>query len=167
MNRRIAVGLAALTLLAGCGNPGGTAPSAAPASAAPSSADPGQAYVSSVNELCDALLPKVLAVMHGGHSGTYPVRTFFAELPAHRRLLAQFDRDLARIPVPAAAGPAHRALTDYIAYANRIDAVRLQAADQGQAAFDALIRRQNATAFDDPTIAARSAAGFTDSCNAR
>jgi hypothetical protein len=171
MSCRIAAGLVALTLLAGCSSSNGTAPTAAPSSAAPSSAAPssaaGQAYVDSVNGLCDALLPKVLAVMQGGHSGTYPVTTFFAEFPAHRRLLVQFDRDLARIPVPPAAGPAHRALADYIAFANRIDAARLQAAHNGQAAFDALIRRQDATALDDPTIAARSAAGFADSCNAR
>lgn len=126
-----------------------------------------QTYLGAVNALCDALLPKVLAVMHGGHSGTYPVADFFAELPAHSTLLAAFDTDLAKISVPMQARTQAAALAAYIAFAKALDANRLSTAQQGQAAFDREITSEDATAANDPSIVARTAAGFSESCNAR
>ena len=41
--------------------------------------------------LCDALLPKVVAVTKGG-SLDIPLKDFFAQLPAHAKLRSYFDR---------------------------------------------------------------------------
>ena len=126
-----------------------------------------QDYLQAVNALCDALLPKVLAVIHGGHPGVYPVGEFFAELPAHAKLRSDFDAQLATIPVPPAAMPEAAAMADYIRFANQLDARRLAAAKHGQAAFDSETLADDASAPNDPSIAARTAAGFHQSCNAR
>lgn len=125
-----------------------------------------QQYVDAVNQLCDALLPKVIRVTHGG-SLDIPLKQFFKQLPAHQRLRDNFDRDLARIPVPPAAQSAATALDNYIKFANKLDAKRLAAARQGAAAYRREIHAETQSADDDPSIAARTAAGFHDSCNAR
>jgi hypothetical protein len=124
-------------------------------------------YVDAVNALCDDLLPKVLAVIHGGHPGTYPISEFLAELPAHSKLERDFDTQLARIPVPAAAASQSAALRAYIAYADNIDAKRLAAAKRSQAAFNREIRAENKEFPTDPVKAKRDDAGFDDSCSAR
>ena len=59
------------------------------------------------------------------------------------------------------------ALTAYIRFADALDAKRLAAAKLGQAGFDAEIRAENVSAVHDPSIAARTSAGFSQSCNAR
>jgi hypothetical protein len=55
----------------------------------------------------------------------------------------------------------------YIRFANDLDARRLRAARQGQASYDREIQAEMKSAVNDPRIAARTAAGFNDSCNAR
>jgi len=125
-----------------------------------------QQYVDAVNQLCDELLPKVIRVTNGG-SLDIPLKQFFKQLPAHQQLRDDFDRDLAKIPVPAAAQSAATALDNYIKFANKLDAKRLAAARQGAAAYGREIHAEMQSADDDPSIAARTAAGFHDSCNAR
>jgi hypothetical protein len=148
---------------------GATSPVASPSHAgAPSASDAHAAvqhYLDAVNALCDALLPKVIAVTNGG-SLDIPRKAFFAQLPAHARLLAGFDRHLAKIPVPPAAEAKAAAFAAYIRFANRLDARRLAAAKRGKAAYAKEIAAESGAA-DDPTIAARDAAGFNQSCNAR
>lgn len=119
-----------------------------------------------MNQLCDALLPKILKVTHGG-SLDIPLKQFFKQLPAHQRLRDDFDRDLAKIPVPPAAKQAAAALAEYIKFANELDARRLSAARKGPAAYQREIQAEMRSASGDPSIAARNAAGFSDSCNAR
>jgi hypothetical protein len=145
--------------------------SSAPASTAPSgttsttAADPAQAYLEAVNALCDALLPKIITVTHGG-SIDVPVREYLATWPAHKRLLDGFDAHLATIPVPAAAHAKAAALTAYVRFADRLDAARLAAAQKGQAAYAKEVQSESG-AGNDATIAALAAAGFNDSCTAR
>lgn len=170
MNDRTArrlVGTVALSAaLAGCSSsgssPAGTAPSGTASTAA---ADPVQVYLDAVNALCDALLPKVVAVTHGG-SIDVPVGEYLATWPAHKRLLDGFDTQVASIPVPAAAQGEAAALTAYVRFADRLDAARLAAAQKGRAAYAKEVRSESG-ADNDPTIAALTAAGFNDSCTAR
>lgn len=124
-----------------------------------------QAYLDAVNALCDALLPKVVAVTGGG-GFDIPRKEFFAQLAEHQRLRDDFDRDVAAIPVPPGATDEAAALAAYVAFANQLDARRLAAAQQGEAAYAKEIAAE-ADAASDPTITARTAAGFHDSCSAR
>jgi hypothetical protein len=124
-----------------------------------------QRYLDRVNALCDTLLPKVIRVTHGG-SIDVPARQYLRDWPAHRRVLAAFDASLASVPVPAAAAPAARAMRHYVSFADTLDSTRLEAAQRGQRAW----RREVAAEADvesAPSIAARNAAGFADSCDAR
>ena len=125
-----------------------------------------QAYVDAVNVLCDALLPKVVDVTNGG-SLDIPLKDFFEQLPAHSKLRSDFDRDLAQIPVPPAAQAKSDILKAYIDFANELDAKRLAAAKAGPAAYTTEIQAELKTAAGDPSITARNAAGFHDSCSAR
>jgi len=129
-------------------------------------ADVVRQYVDAVNALCDELLPKVVAVTNGG-SFDIPRRQFFAQLPEHQRLRDEFDRNLALIPVPPEARTEAASLDAYIRFADQLDARRLAAARAGPAAYEREIQRELRTAADDPSIAARTAAGFNESCNAR
>lgn len=165
----------AAALVAACGLVGGCSsaapePSSPNTGSAPASASAGgdavQTYLDAVNGLCDALLPKVIAVTNGG-SLDIPLKDFFEQLPAHSKLRSDFDADLAKIPVPPAAQTKADALTAYLAFANTLDAKRLAAAQAGQTAYAAEIRDELATAAGDPSIVARNAAGFHDSCSAR
>jgi hypothetical protein len=117
-------------------SPASTAPNGAASTAA---SDPARAYLDAVNALCDALLPKIVAVTHGG-SIDVPVRKYLATWPAHKRLLDGFDAHLATVPVPAA--------------------------QKGQAAYAKEVRSESGVE-NDPTIVALAAAGFNDSCTAR
>jgi hypothetical protein len=171
MGVRIAFVTAALAVVsAGCSSssshPAGETSAATPSGSSTRIVTAAQ-YVDAVNALCDDLLSKILKVIHGGHPGVYPVAEFMSELPAHSKLERDFDKQLARIPVPAAARSQSAALHAYIAYANKIDAERLKAARTSQKAFDKVIRAENKEAPNDPVIAARDAAGFNESCNAR
>lgn len=125
-----------------------------------------QSYLDAVNKLCDDLLPKVIAVTHGG-SFDIPLKDFFAQLPAHTKLRDDFDASLASIPVPTAARSNAAALAAYIRFANQLDAKRLAAAKQGATAYAKEIGAEKLSAANDPSIAARNAAGFHDSCDAR
>ena len=125
-----------------------------------------QAYLDAVNTLCDALLPKVMAVTNGGNLDI-PVQQYLAQLPAHTKLLSDFDSDLARVPVPPQATDKAAALSAYIRFADELDAKRLAAAKLGAAAYTKEIQAEQASAASDPTIIARNAAGFHDSCDAR
>jgi hypothetical protein len=148
--------------LAGC-----SAGTQRPAGASASSTDPAvQQYLNAVNALCDQLLPKVVALTRGG-SFDVPLGQFFRQLSAHQRLRDEFDHDLSLIPVPPAARPQAAALAAYIRFADELDAKRLHAARQGQAAYRREIERELRTAADDPSIAVRTDAGFHESCNAR
>jgi hypothetical protein len=142
------------------------ATSTVPAPPTPS-VDAVQHYLDQVNALCDALLPKVLTATHGGHDAPYPVREYFAEQPAHAKATDEFDVALGKIPAPPAAAGQQAALAAYIRFARRIDAARDAAAHRGQRAFDSEIRHERSVDLNSPTIAARDAAGFDDSCNAR
>lgn len=127
---------------------------------------PTQVYLDAVNKLCDALLPKVVALPSGGNLDI-PVTQYLAQLPAHAKLLADFDQALARIPVPPEAADKAAAFDAYLRFANQLDAHRQAAAKQGQVAYAKEIQSEQATAANDPSIAARNAAGFHDSCDAR
>jgi hypothetical protein len=163
----IVASLAAGSLLVACSS---SSSDAGGSSAGNPSVSPGavalQQYLDAVNQLCDGLLPKVIRVTNGG-SLDIPLKQFFKQLPAHQRLRGNFDRDLAKIPVPPAAKDAAAALADYLAFANQLDAKRLRAARKGPAAYRREIRSELRSAADDPSIAARNTAGFHDSCDAR
>jgi hypothetical protein len=118
-----------------------------------------------VNALCDALLPTIITVTHGGNIDV-PAREYLATWPAHKRLLDGFDAHVAAIPVPAAAQGKAAALTAYVRFADRLDAARLTAAHEGQAAYAKEVRSE-ADVENDPTIDALAAASFNDSCTAR
>ena len=169
--RRLACAVALSAALAGCSSsspsPAGAAPSSAASSSAASTAaaDPAQVYLAAVNALCDALLPKIVTVTHGGNIDV-PAREYLATWPAHKRLLDGFDAHLAAIPVPAAAQDKAAALTAYLRFADRLDAARLAAAQKGQAAYTKEVQSESG-AGNDPTITALAAAGFNDSCTAR
>lgn len=125
-----------------------------------------QAYLDSVNALCDALLPKVIAVTNGG-SLDIPLKDFFAQLPAHAKLRTDFDRDVAQVSVPPQAAAKAATLAAYVQFANELDDKRLATAKAGEAAYAKEIQGQLATAAGDPTITALLAAGFHESCEAR
>jgi hypothetical protein len=164
--RRVIGAVALSAALAGCSSsgasPASTASSGATSTAA---ADPARVYLGAVNALCDALLPKIVTVTHGG-SIDVPVREYLATWPAHKRLLHGFDAHVATIPVPAAAQGKAAALTSYVHFADHLDAARLAAAHKGQAAYAKEVQSESG-AENDPTIAALAAAGFNDSCTAR
>jgi hypothetical protein len=128
-------------------------------------ADPAEVYLDAVNAQCDALLPKIIKVTHGG-SVDVPVPEYLATWPAHKRLLVRFDTAVAAIPVPAAATAKAAALTEYVRFADQLDAARLAAARTGEAAYAKQVRAEAGVA-NDPTIAALGAAGFHQSCTAR
>jgi hypothetical protein len=157
--------------LTGCSSSGPspthTATSGAPSTAAASTAaaDPAQVYLDAVNALCDALLPEIVTVTHGGNIDV-PAREYLATWPAHKRLLDGFDAHVASIPVPAAAQSKAAALTAYVHFADQLDAARLASAHRGQAAYAMEVRSESGVE-NDPTIAALAAASFNDSCTAR
>jgi hypothetical protein len=122
-------------------------------------------YLDAVNALCDALLPKIVTVTHGG-SIDVPARAYLATWPAHTRLLDGFDAHLATIPVPAAAQGQAATMTAYVRFADQLDAARLAAAHKGQAAYAKEVRSESGVE-NDPTITALAAAGFNASCTAR
>src|ERR1700729_1122650 len=132
---------------------------------AASSCDAVQQYLNAVNALCDGLEQKIIA-LNGGQFDI-PLKDFLAQLPQHTKLLADFDNQLAAIVVPQAAAAKARALAAYIAFADKLDAARLRAARQGAAAYQREIDAEKSSAANDPSIAARDAAGFSQSCNAR
>jgi hypothetical protein len=158
----VAVGTAAL-LVGGCSESGApTEPTSPPAAVATPSE---QQYVDTVNGLCDQLLPKVIRVTHGG-STDIPAGQYLVDWPAHHRVLAAFDKSLAAVPVPPAAASAAAAMRRYTTFADRLDAARLRAARRGETAW----RHELAAETDvenAPAIAARDAAGFAGSCDAR
>ena len=118
-----------------------------------------------MDRLCDALLPKVIAVTHGG-SLNIPVQDYLAQQPAHAKLLSDFDQQLAQVAVPPAAKDKAAAFAAYIRFANHLDARRLAAAKRGAAAYAKEIRSE-ASVESDPAVTARNAAGFDQSCDAR
>src|SRR2546423_9477294 len=73
-------------------------------------------------------------------------------------------------PVPVSSSSSSDAVQQYLnavdALANKLDAARLRAARQGAAAYQREINAEKSAA-SDPSIAARDAAGFSESCNAR
>jgi len=164
----VVVTMAALAV-AGCSTSTASSDSTEAAhTATPSHADTTSAkqrYLDRVNALCDALLPKVIRVTHGG-SLDVPAQQYLRDWPAHRRVLAAFDASLAVVPVPAPAAPAARAMRQYVEFADTLDSARLKAAQRGEQAW----RREVAAEADvesDPAITVRNAAGFADSCDAR
>jgi hypothetical protein len=170
---RLAALLVSVSLIVGaCSSSSGAGParstivaSPAPSSTTAASGWPVQDYLGAVNRLCEALLPKVIAVTHGG-SLDVPVNDYLAQQPAHAKLLADFDEQLALVPVPPAAKAQAAALAAYIRFANRLDAKRLAAAKRGAAAYAKEIKSE-AAIESDPAITARNAAGFGPSCDAR
>jgi len=156
-------------IVCGCSSSTTTAHTSAapsPSTSVDAGAQLAQKYLDAVNALCDALLPKVVAVTNGGRLDI-PLKDFFAQLPAHAKLRSDFDQALARVPVPPQAQDKASALAAYIRFANQLDAKRLAAARAGAAAYAKEISAELTSAADDPSIAARNAAGFHESCDAR
>ena len=163
--RAIAIAASSCVLVAACSSTGHSAvPGPVPVSSS-SSGDAVQQYLNAVNALCDGLEQKIIA-LNGGQFDI-PLKDFLAQLPQHTKLRDDFDRQLAAIVVPQAAAAKARALAVYIAFANKLDAARLRAARQGAAAYRREIDAEQKSAASDPSIAARDAAGFSESCNAR
>ena len=162
--RAIAIAAGSCVLLAACSSAEhSAAPGPVPVSS-PASSDAVQQYLNAVDALCDGLEQKIIA-LNGGQFDI-PLKDFLAQLPQHTKLLDNFDRQLAVIAVPQAAAAKARALAAYIAFADKLDAARLRAARQGAAAYRREIDAEKSAA-SDPSIAARDAAGFSESCNAR
>ncbi len=162
--RAIAIAASGCVLVAACSSAAPSVPGPVPASSS-SSSDAVQQYVNAVDALCDGLEQKIIA-LNGGQFDI-PLKDFLAQLPRHTKLVDDFDRRLAAIVVPQAAAAKARALADYIAFAKKLDAARLRAARQGAAAYRREIDAERKSAASDPSIAARDAAGFSQSCNAR
>jgi hypothetical protein len=161
----IAIAASSCVLVAACSSTGHSAvPGPAPASSS-GSGDAVQQYLNAVDALCQGLEQKIIA-LNGGQFDI-PLKDFLAQLPQHTKLRDDFDRQLAAIVVPQAAAAKARALAAYIAFANKLDAARLRAARQGAAAYQREIDAEQKSAASDPSIAARDAAGFSQSCNAR
>jgi hypothetical protein len=163
--RAIAIAVSSCVLVAACSSaehPAARRP--APVSSSRSS-DAVQQYVNAVDALCDGLEQKIIAL--NGGKFDIPLKDFLAQLPQHTKLTGDFDRRLAAIAVPPAAAGKARALAAYIAFASKLDAARLRAARQGPAAYKREIDAEQTSAAGDPSIAARDAAGFSQSCNAR
>ena len=163
--RAIAIAASSCVLLAACSSTQHSAnPQPVPVSS-PGGSDAVQQYLNAVNALCDGLAQKVTAL--NGGKFDIPLKDFFAQLPQHTKLRDDFDRQLAAIVVPHAAAAKARALADYIAFANKLDAARLRAARKGVAAYRREIDAEQQSASSDPSIAAMDAAGFSQSCTAR
>ena len=162
--RAIAIAASSCVLAVACSSTQhSTVPKPVPASS--SSGDAVQQYLDAVNSLCDGLAQKITA-LNGGQFDI-PLKDFLAQLPQHTKLRDDFDRQLTAIVVPPAAAAKARALADYIAFANKLDAARLRAARQGAAAYRREIGAEQKSAASDPSIAAMGAAGFSQSCTAR
>ena len=163
--RAIAIAAGSCVLLAACSSAERSAvPEPIPVSPSGSSGAV-QHYLHAVNALCDELAQKITA-LNGGRFDI-PLKEFLAQLPQHTKLRENFDRRLAAIAVPPAAAAKAQALAAYISFANKLDAARLRAARQSAAAYQREIDAEQKSAASDPSIAARDAAGFSESCNAR
>jgi hypothetical protein len=163
--RATAIAASSCVLVAACSSTQHSAvPGPVPVSSS-SSSDAVQQYLNAVDALCDGLEQKITA-LNGGQF-KIPLKDFLAQLPQHTKLTSDFDRHLAAIAVPPAATAKARALAAYITFAKKLDAARLRAARQGAAAYQREIAAEQNTAASDPSIAARDAAGFSESCNAR
>ena len=164
--RAIAIAASSCVVVAACSSTEhAVVPGPVPVSSSSGSSDAVQRYVDAVDALCDGLEQKIIA-LNGGQFDI-PLKDFLAQLPEHTKLVDDFDRQLAAIVVPQAAAAKARALAAYIAFANKLDAARLRAARQGAAAYQREIDAERKSAASDPSIAARDAAGFSESCNAR
>jgi hypothetical protein len=162
--RVLAIAASSCVLAGACSSTEHSAvPGSTPVSSS-SSSNAVQQYLDAVNTLCDGLEQKIIA-LNGGQFDI-PLKDFLAQLPQHTKLLDDFDRQLAAIVVPQAAAAKAQALAAYIAYADKLDAARQRAARQGAAAYQREIDAEK-SAPTDPSIAARDAAGFSQSCNAR
>jgi hypothetical protein len=124
-------------------------------------------YVAAVNALCQDLLPKILEVTNNGNPAGFTVAQFKEHVAAHAALERDFDRKFAAIPVPSDAQTANAAMRAYIAYANRLDARRLAAANRSQKAFVAEVRAEDAEYPTSGVKKGRDAAGFDAACDAR
>src|SRR5262249_48359120 len=125
MGRMLAIAIAASgwVLVAACSSPQHSAPPGPVPVSSSSSSAAVQRYLNAVNGLCDGLEQKIMA-LNGGQFDI-PLKDFLAQLPRHNKLRDDFDRQLAAIVVPQAAGAKARVLADYIAFANKLDAARL------------------------------------------
>jgi len=117
-------------VMAGCSS-GGDKPSGSPTSSSGSTPTPTSSaavsYVDAVNDLCEDLIPKVLAVRIGPE-GSKPTRTeFVIEHPKLEPVYKVFDAQVDALPVSAADKAAADAFVAYRAWLNEWD-VKLQAA---------------------------------------
>ena len=122
-------------------------------------------YLDAVNALCDALLPKVVDATGGG-SIDVPAADWVRTWPAHKALLDGFDADLAKLTVPEEAADAAQVMADYVGWATGVDGRRIDAARQGEAAWQAEVAAE-ADITEAPALRALGPAGFNDSCQAR
>ncbi len=153
----------------GCSSSAPSAP-ATPTRPGPSATPAGPtaaSYVAAVNALCDQLLPKILKVTDGGDPAGFTVAQFKAHVAAHAALERDFDSKFAALAVPPGARSANAAMRAYIAYANRLDARRLAAANRGQTAFVAEVNAEVAEYEASAVKQERDAAGFDAACDAR
>jgi hypothetical protein len=163
--RAIAIAASSCVLVAACSSTQHSAvPGPVPVSSS-SSSDAVQQYLNAVNALCDGLEQEIIAL--NGGKFDIPLKDFLVQLAQHTKLRDDFDRQLAAIVAPQAAATKARALADYIAFANKLDAARLRAARRGAAAYQREIHAEQKSAASDPSIAALDAAGFSESCTAR
>ena len=154
--RQLVGAVAMSAALAGCSSSGPSP--AAPASRAPSgaastaAADAAQTCsVDAVNALCDALLPKIITVTHGG-SIDVPAHEYLATWPAHKRLLDEFDAQVDAVSRPTAASGKARTLISYVRLADELDAARLAAARKGEAAYAKEVRTESAAENRPPSL---------------
>jgi hypothetical protein len=135
-------------------------------SAATPVVDPGrQAYLDTVNALCDALLPKVVKATDGG-STDVPASKWVATWPDHKALLDGFDADLAKVVVPPAAKKSAQVMAEYVVWATGVDDRRIKAAKQGEKAWQEELTAEAGIA-NEPALQALAPAGFAESCQAR
>jgi hypothetical protein len=167
MGRMGAVAIAAVScvLAAACSSPRHSAAPAPVKASSSGSGDSVQRYLDAVNALCDGLEQKIVA-LNGGQLDI-PLTDYLAQLPQHTKLLDGFDHQLAAVVVPQAAAGEARTLAGYIVFANKLDAARLRAARQGDAAYQREIQSEEKAGASAPAIAALTAAGFSQSCTAR
>ncbi len=98
--------------------------------------------------------------------GRDPVAQYRLDAPKLRKVYDTFDQKFAAVPVPAEAQAAASAFRAYVDASDRTTAAALAAASS-QATFAADFARQDSYGDNNPVMAARDKAGFSDNCNYR
>lgn len=129
--------------------------------------DPQARYVSIVNGLCEETMTSARRIVPAYYSAETPVAQYRRDAPALRAIAQKFDRELAAVPVPAAAQEAASAFRAYVVASDRNRAAAL-AATGSQATFAAeFVRQLGYWTNNNPILAARDEFGFSADCNYR